>query len=134
MLTLTVLMTAPLCGSMVLSSFGFAAFSSTALPANVADPTIRRAFPHFYLSVVLTAAAAADLLWTNDPVAAGLLALIAVKTLPARQILMPAINMATHTGAKGRFEWLHGLSVAITLVQIGLSGLVMTRFLSMGVT
>lgn len=134
MLTLALLVTALLFGGMVLYSFGFAAFLFSALPANVAGPAIRRAFPHFHLFVILTAAAAAGLVWTYDPIAAGLLALIAVTTLPARQILMPAINLATDTGAKGRFKWLHGLSVAVTLVHIGLSGLVMTRFLSMGVT
>lgn len=128
------LATSLLFGGMVLYSIGFAAFLFTALPANVAGPTIRRAFPHFYMFVILSAAAAAGLVWAHDAVAAGLLALIAVTTLPARQMLMPAINRATVVGAKSLFKWLHGLSVAITLAHIGLSGLVMTRFLSIGLT
>ncbi len=132
MLMLALLVTALLFGGMVLYSFGFAAFLFTALPADVAGPAIRRAFPYFYLSVMLSAGAAAGLVWPYDPFAAGLLAVIAVTTLPARQVLMPAINRATDAGAKTRFKWLHGLSVAITLAHIGLSGLVLTRFLAIG--
>ena len=134
MLVPALLATSLLFGGMILYSFGFAAFLFTALPANVAGQTIRRAFPHFYLFVMLSAAAAAGLVWAHDALAAGLLALIVVTTLPARQILMPAINRATDAGAKSRFKWLHGLSVAITLVHIGLAGVVLTRFLAMGLT
>jgi hypothetical protein len=113
---------------MVLYSFGFAAFLFTALPANMAGPTLRRAFPHFYLFVLVTAAAAAALVWPHDVVAAMLLGLIAVTTLPNRQLLMPAINRATDTGAKSRFKWLHGLSVCITLAHIALAGVALARF------
>lgn len=134
MLVPALLATSLLFGGMVLYSFGFAAFLFTALPANVAGPTIRRAFPHFYMFVMLSSASAAGLVWAHDAVAAGLLALIAVTTLPARQMLMPAINRATDEGAKARFKWLHGLSVAITLAHIALAGLAMTRFLTMDLT
>ena len=128
MLILALLATALLFGGMVLYSFGFAAFLFTALPPGVAGPTIRRAFPLFYLFVLGVASAAAALLWPFDPLAAGLLALVAATTLPARQILMPAINRATDAGAKARFQRLHGLSVAITLVHIALVGYVLARF------
>jgi hypothetical protein len=57
-----------------------------------------------------------------------LLGLIAVTTLPNRQLLMPAINRATDTGAKSRFKWLHGLSVYITLGHIALAGVALARF------
>lgn len=56
------------------------------------------------------------------------MALIAATVLPTRQIMMPAINRATDTGAKGRFKVLHGLSMVITLVHIALAGYVLTRF------
>ena len=128
MLTLALLVTALLFGGMVLYSFGCAAFLFTALPANTAGPTLRRAFPHFYLFVLLTAAAAAALVWPHDMVAATLLGLIAVTTLPNRQLLMPAINRATNTGAKFRFKWLHGLSVCITLAHIAMAGVALARF------
>jgi Domain of unknown function (DUF4149) len=127
MLTVAILTTALLFGGMVLYSFGFAAFLFAALPPDVAGPTIRRAFPLFYLFVMGTAGAASALVWTFDPLAAGLLAAIVVTTLPTRQILMPAINRATDTGARARFKALHGLSVVITLVHIALAGLVLAR-------
>ncbi len=133
MLTAALLVTALLFGGMVLYSFGFAAFLFSALPAETAGPTIRRAFPHFYLFVMLSAAVAAALLWPYDALSALLLALIAVSTLPTRQILMPAINRATDTGAKARFKWLHGLSVMITLAHIALCGVVLARFVMGGV-
>ena len=127
MLTAALLVTALLFGGMVLYSFGFAAFVFSALPMETAGPTIRRAFPHFYIFVIATASVAALLIW---PFAHSLslgLAAIALTGLPARQILMPAINRATDTGAKARFKWLHGLSVLITLSHIGLSGWVLSQ-------
>jgi hypothetical protein len=56
-----------------------------------------------------------------------LLTLVAGTVLPTRQLLMPAINRATDTGAKGWFRALHGLSVAITLAHIALTGTVLER-------
>lgn len=131
MTILALLATALLFGGMVLYSFGFAAFLFAALPADVAGPTIRRAFPHFYLFVIITAIIAAGLVWQADPFSAALLAFIAVSTIPTRQLLMPAINTATDTGAKTQFKWLHGASVLITLMHIGLSGWVLTRFVAL---
>jgi len=129
MLTLALLTTALLFGGMVLYSFGFAAVLFAALPPDTAGATIRRAFPHFYLFVLGCAALGAALLWPHDRIAAGLLALIAVTTVPNRQILMPAINRATDAGEKTRFKWLHGASVLVTLAHIGLAGYALTRFL-----
>ena len=129
MTTAALLATALLFGGMVLYAFGFAAFLFTALPAEVAGPTIRRAFPHFYAFVMATATLAALLVWPTDPLGALFLAAIAVTTLPTRQILMPAINTATDRGLKTRFQWLHGLSVVVTLAPIAPAGLVLARFL-----
>jgi hypothetical protein len=126
-LILATLITALLFGGMVLYSFGFAAFLFTALPPDVAGRTIRRAFPMFYLFVLGCSAAAAVVLWAGHLPGAGLLALVGCTVLPTRQLLMPAINRATDTGAKGRFKALHGLSVAITLAHIALTGTVLAR-------
>lgn len=128
MMILAILATALLFGGMMLYSFGFATFMFTALPASVAGPALRRAFPHFYLFVLATAALAAALLWSQDRLSAFLLALIAVSTVPTRQLLMPAINSATATGAKARFNLLHGLSVVISLLHIVLAAVVLARF------
>lgn len=130
MVTLALLTTALLFGGMVLYAFGFAAFLFTALPPDVAGPTIRRAFPHFYLFVLAVSALAAALLASHDGTGAALLALIAITTLPTRQVLMPAINHATDHKQKARFQILHGLSVFITLAHIGMAGYVLARFLN----
>lgn len=126
--TLALLTTALLFGGMVLYAFGFAAFLFTALPADVAGPTIRRAFPHFYLFVIGSAALAAAFLWPQDRLAATLMALVALSTVPTRQMLMPAINAATDAGNRRRFAVLHGMSVVVTLVHIASAGWVLARF------
>lgn len=123
----SILVTALLFGGTVLYSFGFAAFVFTALPADLAGQTIRRAFPQFYVFVMATALLAAVLLWSIDTTSAILMALVAMTTLPTRQILMPAINRATDTGQKIRFKYLHTLSVLITLAHIAMAALVLTR-------
>ena len=129
MLIAALLVTSLLFGGTILYSFGFAAFLFNALPAAVAGPTIRRAFPHFYLFVIGTAALAAVLLYRPDPLAAGLMLVVAATTLPTRQLLMPAINRATDAGAKLQFKLLHGLAVVVTLLHIGIVGFVLSRFL-----
>lgn len=127
MTEISLILTALLFGGMTLYSFGFAAFLFTALPAETAGPTIRKAFPHFYTFVIAAAALAAIPAWFADPAAAVALALVALTTLPTRQILMPAINAATDAGAKRRFAVLHGASVVITLVHIGVAGWAILR-------
>jgi hypothetical protein len=122
------LATALLFGGMVLYSFGFAAFVFSALPPDVARRTIRQAFPHFYLFVIALALTAAALTGLSDVISTGLLVFIGLTAVPARQILMPAINRATDTGAKARFQWLHGASVVLTLVHIGLAATALVRF------
>lgn len=126
-LSLAVLSTALLFGGMVLYAFGFAAFVFKALPADVAGATLRRAFPWFYAFVIGTAAVAAVLWWPNDRAAALTLAVVALSTVPVRQGLMPAINRATDSGQRRRFQWLHGASVVITLAHIVASGWLLTR-------
>lgn len=127
--TLALLTSSLLFGGMVLYSFGFAAFLFTALPAETAGPTIRRAFPHFYLFVIAGAALSAVFLWFLDPASAAIMAAIAVTTIPTRQVLMPAINTATDAGDKRRFGILHGLSVVITLIHIVAAAYVLHRFI-----
>ncbi len=121
-LSLAILSTALLFGGMTLYSFGFAAFLFTALPAATAGAALRRAFPWFYLFVMVTAAAAAALWWSHDAWAAAVMAAVAITTVPLRQVLMPAINRATDAGQRQRFKWLHSLSVLVTLGHIGAAG------------
>lgn len=126
---LALLVVALLFGGMTLYSFGFAAFLFTALPGPVAGSALRRAFPHFYLFVLVTAALAALLVCSHDSTSALWLAGIVVTTAPARQLLMPAINTATDTGAKTRFKVLHSVSVLISVAHIVIAGYVLVRFI-----
>ena len=126
-LSLAVLITALLFGGMALYSFGFAAVLFSTLPAPTAGTVLRRAFPAFYLFVIVTAVVACALVWSHDPVAGRVLALVALTTVPARQWLMPAINHATDGGRRRRFRWLHGLSVLITLTHIAAAGFALVR-------
>ena len=123
------MLVAILFGGMVLYSFGFAAFIFHALPPEVAGPTIRRAFPYFYLFVIVSSVISSILISPFDLISAAFLALIAITTLPTRQILMPAINRATDRADRASFKLLHGLSVAITLSHIFMSGWVLLRFI-----
>ena len=126
-LSLAVLSTALLFGGMVLYSFGFAAFVFKALPPQTAGATLRRAFPWFYAFVIGTAALAAALWWPSDRTTAWVLAAVALSTVPVRQLLMPAINRATDAGQRQRFQWLHGLSVLVTLGHIAATGWLLVR-------
>ncbi len=130
MITITaLLLTAFLFGGMLLYSFGFAAFVFTTLTAEQAGHLLREAFPHFYAWCVLTSLAAALPFYYVDPLSAGLLVAVAVTTIPARQALMPAINRATDSGNKSRFNVLHSASVVLTLLQIGAVGYCLTRLI-----
>ena len=126
---LALLVTSLLFGGMVLYAFGFAAFLFSTLPPDVAGRTIRAAFPHFYSFVFCTSLLAAGLVWPQNALSAAGLGVIALTTVPARQLLMPAINRATDDQQKTRFKWLHGASVAVTLIHIGLAGFVLMRFM-----
>ncbi len=119
------LVTAWLFGGMLLFSAGFAAFVFKVLSVTEARLLIRQAFPPFYLFVVGSAALAAGLCWTVDRWGALVLALIAITTVFARQVLMPAINAATDRGEKRRFARLHSVSVFLTLAHIVASAAVL---------
>jgi len=136
--TLTLLayfLTTTLFGGMILYSFGFAPFLFRALEPELAGRTIRRAFPAYYLFLTAGGAASALVLAPLDALGAVLMAGVAIIGVVARQGLMPAINaardrqMAGEAVAKSRFAALHGLSVALNFVQLGLIGWVMVRFL-----
>jgi hypothetical protein len=122
-----VLSTAFLFGGMLLYAGGFAAFLFTAMPIDQARGLIRKAFPHFYVFVILVALVAAGLMWPIDRFSAIMLGVIALSTIPTRQVLMPAINRATDAGQRKRFGQLHGLSVVITLAHIAMAAVVLGR-------
>jgi len=127
MTDIAILGTALLFGGMVLYSFGFAAFVFSALPATQAGPLIRKAFPHFYVFVFATAALSGAASAPADAVSGAILGAVALTTVAARQVLMPAINAATDAGRKRRFKLLHTVSVLVTLAHIAAAGYVLIR-------
>ena len=127
MTTIALLTTALLFGWMTLFSFGFAAFLFTSLPAETASPLIRKAFPHFYLCVIITSALAGASAVASDTMSGVLLLGITVTTILARQILMPMINAATDGGQRKQFKVLHTGSVVLTLTHIVIAACVILR-------
>ena len=121
------LITAFLFGGSLLYSSAFAAFLFRALPADRAGALLRRAFEGYYLWVMATALLASFLYLGIDTTSGLVLAATALITLPVRQRLMPAINRASDSGARKRFHRLHGLSVAIGVLQIIAVGYVVLR-------
>ncbi|MBT8535398.1 DUF4149 domain-containing protein [Polynucleobacter paneuropaeus] len=125
MLHISALLTSSLLfGGMLFFSASFATFLLKSLPPTEARILIRKAFPSFYIFVMIASLIAALLALTSSLFSACILAVIALSTLPTRQILMPAINEATDTKLKQRFLVLHGLSVVITLAHIVAAGFV----------
>ncbi|MBY5932877.1 DUF4149 domain-containing protein [Tateyamaria omphalii] len=122
MSTLALLLTALLFGGMTLFSFGFAAVLFAIYGPDDARRGIRNTFPHYYLWVIATAAVTGAVAYPVSTLAAWLLFAIALSTAYARQMLMLQINAATDSGNAGRFKMLHGVSVMIQLVQIGMAG------------
>jgi hypothetical protein len=121
MLDVALVLTALLFGGMTFYSFGFAPVLFRQLPMEQVRPLLRGTFPYYYLAVIGLGALAAAVSVATDMLAGALLGAIVVSTLYARQILMHQINAATDRGDKAAFAWLHGLSVVIQLVQIGLA-------------
>ena len=121
----SLLVVACLFGGMFLFSAGFAAFLFKYLPPEDARMLIRKAFPPFYLFVIVASGVAMLLSWRDDSYSAAWMAFVMLTTVAARQLLMPAINRATDSGNKKRFLWLHSFSVLITLGHIVLAAVVL---------
>ena len=120
---IALLITSFLFGGMVLFAVGFGPIVLKNLEGNVARLFIRNTFPHFYLFVLVSSFLAAVTVFV--PFASMALLAIFFSTIPARQILMPAINAAADDGDRKKFKLLHALSVAITLAHIVIAGVVL---------
>ena len=123
----TLLLVALLFGGMLIFSAGFAAFLFRYLPQQDARMLIRKAFPPFYLFVIVSSGLVIALSWTSDPFSSALMAFVMFTAVAARQLLMPAINHATDMALRKRFLWLHGLSVVLTLIHIFLAGMILVH-------
>ena len=120
---IALLITSFLFGGMVLFAVGFGPIVLKNLEGAVARLFIRNTFPYFYLFVLVSSFVAAVTVFV--PYASMALLAIFFSTIPARQILMPAINAAADNGDRKKFKLLHALSVAITLVHIVIAGVVL---------
>ena len=123
----TLLLVALLFGGMFLFSAGFAAFLFRHLPQQDARMLIRKAFPPFYLFVIISSGLVIALSWRSDPFSTALMAFVMFTAVAARQLLMPAINHATDMALRKRFVWLHGLSVVLTLIHIFLAAIILVH-------
>ncbi|MEO0530080.1 MAG: DUF4149 domain-containing protein [Planctomycetota bacterium] len=118
---ITLLLTAILLGGMTFFSFGFAPVLFAQLPIDRVRPLLRGTFPYYYLVVCIMAGICAALCYTIDSTAGSLLAAICLSTFYARQSLMPRINRATDADDQRAFKRLHGASVVLQLIQLGLA-------------
>jgi hypothetical protein len=91
----TLLLVALLFGGMLIFSAGFAAFLFRYLPQQDARMLIRKAFPSFYLFVIISSGLVIALSWGSDPFSTALMAFVMFTAVAARQLLMPAINPDT---------------------------------------
>jgi len=114
------LITAVLLGGMTFFSFGFAPVLFKLLPSAEVRPILRGTFPYYYLAVILISILCTILAALESFTAALLLAIVAGSTIYARQVLMVQINAASDAEDKKAFGRLHGLSVVIQLIQLGL--------------
>ena len=109
----------------MLFAVGFGPIVLKNLEGKVARLFIRNTFPHFYLFVLVSSFLAAVTVFVFVPFASMALLAIFFSTIPARQILMPAINAATDDGDWKKFKLLHALSVVITVIHIVIAGVVL---------
>ena len=122
MTDLALLLAATLFGGMMFFSFGFAPVLFAQLPIERVRPLLRGTFPHYYRAIILLSAATAAVAGLVSGPAALCIAIILVSTIYARQVLIGQINSATDRDDQAAFKRLHGLSVVIQLIQIGLAG------------
>ena len=122
---IALLMTSFLFGGMMLFAVGFGPIVLKNLEGDLARLFIRNTFPYFYLFVLVSSFLAAVTVFVFVPFASVALLAIFFSTIPARQILMPAINAAADEVNRKKFKLLHALSVAITLAHIVISGVVL---------
>jgi hypothetical protein len=115
-------------GGMLLFSVGFGAMVFKHLSPDQARPFIRQTFPYFYMFVLAASLVSALALMFVNFWAALAMIFIFATTLPTRQILMPAINVAADNEQKKRFKILHTASVVITLSHIIIAGLALCIF------
>lgn len=116
-------------GGMTFFSFGFAPVLFAQLPMEKVRPLLRGTFPYYYAAVLGVSGATTLAGAFVDQTVAIMFGIICLSTIYARQVLMEQINAATDRDDQRAFKRLHGLSVIIQIVQIGLAGWAITQLL-----
>ncbi len=118
---------------MAFFSFVMAPLVFRVLPKDTAAGFMRAAFPLYYATMAGVAALAAVLAVFANSVDAILLATVAATFVALRQLLLPALNArrerakAGDRTAESAFKRLHGASMVINLIQLGVAAVVLAR-------
>ena len=127
--------TAILLGAMLFFSFIVTPVAFRALDGETVSKYLRALFPHYYLVIIVCGATAAvTLALTGRPGPGAVMAMAAGFALLVRQGLLPrleALRAGRTAGdevATRQFRRLHGLSMAINLVQVAAVGWVLSIF------
>ena len=121
-------------GGMVFFAACVAPLVFTKLPPEHAGRFIRALFPHYYLYVFGTSAAAAIALMPLSGVATWLMLAVAALTLWLRQVLMKRINRLSDAAQAGdaaagrEFNRMHRLSVIANMLQMLVVAVVLAGF------
>ena len=122
---ITLLLVSFLFGGMLLFSVGFGTLSFKFLEASIARAFIRKTFPYFYGYVLVISALILVFSFNISNLTTALACSIFITTIPARIVLMPAINKASDAKQKRKFVLLHTASVLITLFHIIVSAILL---------
>lgn len=112
------LLVAAVLGVMLFFSVAVAPGIFKVLPAEWAGRYVRAFFPKYYLVLGAVSALAAAL--ASSTQVAVILGLCAGLFALSLWVLTPATNRATDAGRRRAFAWLHGSTIVINLIQIGL--------------
>jgi hypothetical protein len=127
--------TAILLGAMLFFSFAMTPTLFAKLEPEQAARSVRVLFPVYYLVILICGAVGAVALALQaEPLPAALLALVAGTALLVRQFVIPrldalrAAKTAGEAAATRQFRRLHGLSMAVNLVQIAAVAAALSTF------
>lgn len=114
----TALLVAAILGVMLFFSVAVAPGIFKVLPAEWAGRYVRAFFPKYY--AVLGAVSALAAVLASTPQVQIILGVCTALFAVSLWVLTPATNRATDSGRRRLFAWLHGSTIVINLIQIGL--------------
>lgn len=109
---------AAMVGIMVFFTIAVAPTVFKVLPAEWSSKYVRSFFPKYYAFLCFACIVAS--LLASDALISGITFACAILFAIAQFVLTPAINKASDSKNKKRFGLLHGLSVVLNVIQLGL--------------